>query len=64
MFGIKGIYGSISYLRLWVLARQLIHRPGLGGVDSVGMEKIHGRSAGDKQVRIGAFQTKGNQLLS
>jgi len=41
MVGIKGIHGSISYLRLRVVARQLIHGPGLGGAGGVGTEKIH-----------------------
>ena len=31
MFGIKGMHRSISYLRLMVVARQLIHGSGLGG---------------------------------
>src|SRR5260370_7320015 len=31
MFGIKGMHRSISYLRLMVGARQLIHGSGLGG---------------------------------
>jgi hypothetical protein len=60
MFGIKGIYGSISYLRLSVVARPLIHGPGLSGADGMAMKKIHRRSVGDKQARIGACQTRGD----
>src|SRR6266540_1801553 len=33
MFGIKGMHRSISYLRLMVVARQLIHGSGLGGAE-------------------------------
>jgi hypothetical protein len=33
MFGIKGMHRSISYLRLMVVARQLIHGSGLGGAN-------------------------------
>jgi hypothetical protein len=33
MFGIKGMHRSISYLRLMVVAKQLIHGSGLGGAE-------------------------------